>query len=244
MTTPPSSASSGLTPELEEAIRRGYAQRDRANMGPTIAYFESLLADHPGHPVLVYEVAGSYDTAGQEEKARGLYEQALDLGLAGDARRRCLCQYGSTLRWLGQYDQSLAALDQAKGEWPESDAVRVFRALTLNDAGRSDAAVADLMTVITDHADVTDLGRWAEGLRGLAQWLADGRPDDLRPVGDAGHAWRACRSFSSPDLISMLKSSPRTDDNRVRVASEGSCSPDSSRAMFGCRMPSFRASWI
>ena len=134
MTTQPSDARPGLTPELEEAIRRGYAQRDRANMGPTIAYFESLLAGHPGHPVLVYEVAGAYDTAGQEEKARELYERALDLGLAGDTLRRCLCQYGSTLRWLGQYNASLAALDRAKRQWPESNAVRVFRALTLNDA--------------------------------------------------------------------------------------------------------------
>jgi hypothetical protein len=25
-------------------------------------------------------------------------------------------------------------------------------------------------------AGVTDRGRWADGLRGLAQWLADGRP--------------------------------------------------------------------
>jgi tetratricopeptide (TPR) repeat protein len=179
MTTQPSDARPGLTSELEEAIRRGYAQRDRADMGPTIAYFESLLAEHPGHPVLVYEVAGAYDTAGQEEKARELYERALDLGLAGDTLRRCLCQYGSTLRWLGQYNASLAALDRAKRQWPESDAVRVFRALTLNDAGRSDEAVAELMTVITAHAEVTDLGRWAEGLRGLAQWLADGRPDSL-----------------------------------------------------------------
>jgi tetratricopeptide (TPR) repeat protein len=244
MTTQPSDAPPGLTPELEEAVRRGYAQRDRDNMAPTIAYFESLLAEHPGHPVLVYEVAGAYDTAGQEDKARGLYEQAMDLGLAGDPLRRCLCQYGSTLRWLGQYDKSLAALDRAKEEWPESDAVRVFRALTLNDANRSDEAVGELMTVITAHADVTDLGRWADGLRGLAQWLADGRPDDLRGGRQyRGHAWRACRSFSSPDLISMLKSRPRTDDNRVRVVSDGSCSPDSSRAMFGCRMPSFRASW-
>src|ERR1700753_142393 len=160
MTTPPSDAGLGLAPELEEAIRRGYAQRDRANMGPTIAYFESLLAEHPGHPVLVYEVAGAYDTAGQEEKARGLYEQAMDLGLAGDALRRCLCQYGSTLRWLGQYDESLTALDRARGQWPQSDAVRVFRALTLNEAGRADEAVAGLMTGVTAHAAVTHLGRW------------------------------------------------------------------------------------
>ena len=177
MTTQPSAETPGITPELEQAIQRGYAQRDRANMGPTIAYFESLLAEQPDHPVLVYEVAGAYDTAGQEERARELYERALDLGLAGDARRRCLCQYGSTLRWLRQCDKSLAVLDRARTEYPQSDAVRVFRALTLNDADRSDEAVAELMTVITTHAEVTDLGRWAEGLRGLAQWLADGRPD-------------------------------------------------------------------
>ena len=177
MTTQPSDATPGLTPELEEAIRRGYAQRDRANMGPTIAYFEALLAEHPDHPVLVYEVAGAYDTAGQEEKARGLYERAMDLGLAGDALRRCLCQYASTLRWLGELDESLAVLDHARRQFPDSDSVRVFRALTLNDAQRSDEAVAELLTVVTGHPEVTDLGRWAVGLRGLAQWLADGRPE-------------------------------------------------------------------
>ena len=68
-------------------------------------------------------------------------------------------------------------LDQARSEFPDSESVRVFRALTLLDAGRSDEAVAELMTVITTHPEVTDLGRYAQGLRGLAQWLADGRPE-------------------------------------------------------------------
>ena len=36
-----------VTPEIAEAIRLGYERRDRANMAPTIAYFESLLAEHP-----------------------------------------------------------------------------------------------------------------------------------------------------------------------------------------------------
>src|SRR6266545_3874133 len=136
-----------VTPELAEAIQRGYDQRDRANMAPTIAYFQALLAEHPDHPVLVYEVGGAYDTAGQEETARG-YD--------GDV---------------------LAVLDRARREFPDSDSVRVFRALTLNDAQRPDEAVAELLTVVTGHAEVTDLGRWAVGLRGLAQWLADGRPE-------------------------------------------------------------------
>jgi len=166
-----------VTPELAEAIQRGYDQRDRANMEPTIAYFQALLAEHPDHPVLVYEVGGAYDTAGQEATARGYYERALALGLDGDVLRRCLCQYGSTLRWLGELDESLAVLDRARAEFPDSDSVRVFRALTLNDAQRPDEAVAELLTVVTGHPEVTDLGRWAVGLRGLAQWLADGRPE-------------------------------------------------------------------
>jgi tetratricopeptide (TPR) repeat protein len=177
MTDAPTPANA-LTPELDEAIRRGYEQRDRDDMAPTIAYFTALLDAYPDHPVVVYEVGGAYDTAGEEETARGYYERALALGLDGDVRRRCLCQYGSTLRWLGRYEESLAVLDGARDEFPGSDAVRVFRALTLNDAGRADEAVAELLTVVTEHGDVTDLGRWATGLRGLARWLADGRPDD------------------------------------------------------------------
>jgi len=166
-----------VTSELAEAIQRGYDRRDRANMAPTIAYFQALLAEHPDHPVVVYEVGGAYDTAGQEETARGYYERALALGLDGDVLRRCLCQYASTLKWLGELDELLAVLDRARREFPDSDSVRVFRALTLNDAQRPDEAVAELLTVVTGHAEVTDLGRWAVGLRGLAQWLADGRPE-------------------------------------------------------------------
>ncbi|WP_202542416.1 tetratricopeptide repeat protein [Streptomyces sp. SID2563] len=167
----------GATPELAEAIQRGYDRRDRADTAPTIAHFEALLAEHPDHPVLAYEVGGAYDTAGEEETARGHYERAPALGLDGDVLRRCLCQYASTLRWLGELDESLVVLDRARREFPDSDSVRVFRALTLNDAQRSDEALAALLTVVTVHAEATDLGGWAAGLRGLAQWLAEGRPD-------------------------------------------------------------------
>jgi hypothetical protein len=77
-------------------------------------------------------------------------------------------------RHLSQDGRPVAG--RARREFPDSDSVRVFRALTLNDAQRPDEAVAELLTVVTGHAEVTDLGRWAVELRGLAQWLADGRP--------------------------------------------------------------------
>ena len=167
-----------LSPELEQAVALGYQRRDRADMAPTIAYFEQLLAQHPGHPVLIYELAGAYDTAGEEARAKGLYEQALDAGLDGEALRRCLCQYGSTLRWLGELDASAAVLARAREQFPDSESVRVFQALTLNELGRHDDAVGLLLGIVAQHGEVTDLGRYATGLGGLARWLLDGRPED------------------------------------------------------------------
>lgn len=167
-----------LTPELEAAIALGYERRDHNDMASTIAYFEDLLAQHPGHPILIYELAGAYDTAGQEAEARTRYEEALRIGLSGESLRRCLCQYGSTLRWLGEYRASLEVLDGAAAEFPESDSVRIFRALTLNEIGRHDEAVAELLTTVTNQADGTDLGRYAAGLSGLASWYREGRPAD------------------------------------------------------------------
>ena len=165
-----------LTPDLEAAIARGYASRDRADMGPTIAYFEDLLAQHPGHPVLIYEVAGAYDTAGQREHAKDMYEQALELGLSGEPLRRCLCQYASTLRGLGELDASLAILDRARAQFPRSESVRVFQALTLSELGRSDEAVGLLLGIVAEHGDVTDLGRYAAGLGELsAELVSRGR---------------------------------------------------------------------
>jgi tetratricopeptide (TPR) repeat protein len=159
-----------LTPELAATIEAAFARRDRANMAPTIAFFEDLLREHPGNPYVLYEVGGSYDTDGQEEKALVYYERALP-GLSGDTKRRCLLQYGSTLRNLGRYDESLAVFTRACQEFPESDALRVFKALTLNAAGRKDKALATLLLVIADRVDAPELKRYEAAIRGNADYL-------------------------------------------------------------------------
>lgn len=161
-----------LDPELDAQVAAVSAARDRDHMAPTIAAFEALAAANPDEPQLIYEVAGAYDTAGEEARARPLYERALDLGLEGDVLRRCLLQYGSTLRNLGELDASLAALDRAAERFPDSVSVAVFRALTLLEAGRADAAVGTLLEVIAEHVD-GDLGRYRAAARGNAAYLLD-----------------------------------------------------------------------
>src|SRR4029450_12227540 len=89
-----------LTPELADTIADIFGRRDREHMQPTIDAFLALLAEHPGQPQVRSEVGGSSDAAGAEATAVGYYEAALAAGLSGDTLRKCLMQYGSTLRML------------------------------------------------------------------------------------------------------------------------------------------------
>src|SRR6478735_8752103 len=116
------------SPELLDRLAAIF--RDRERMGPTIAAFLEVLAEHPDDPHVLYEVGGSYDTAGEEETAAGYYERALAAGLDGDTLRKCLLQYGSTLRNLDRFDESLAVLDRARAAFPESESVLVWHALS------------------------------------------------------------------------------------------------------------------
>lgn len=159
--------------DIETAIAEGYARRDRANMQPTIDYFQRLLSEHPDHPTVLYEVGGAYDTAGQEERAVEYYEQALAVGLHDDVLRRCLIQYGSTLRNLDRFDASLRVLRRAREEFPDSDAVRVFLALSLHAARRFDEALAELLELTADRGGAGDITRYTAAIVGNAEYLRE-----------------------------------------------------------------------
>ncbi|WP_267902730.1 tetratricopeptide repeat protein [Leifsonia sp. AG29] len=161
------------SPDLLERLRAIFDARDRERMQPTIDAFLAVLADHPDDPHVLYEVGGSYDTAGEEETAAGYYERALEAGLSGDALRRCLVQYGSTLRNLERYDESLAVLERGLEQFPWSDSLRVWHALSLHAAGRSDAAVGELMELAADRVLSDDLLRYEAAIRGNAEWLRE-----------------------------------------------------------------------
>lgn len=158
-------------PALLQRLRDLFDARDRADMAPTIAALLDVLAEHPTDPHVLYEVGGAYDTAGEEQTAAGYYERALAAGLDGDTLRRCLVQYGSTLRNLGRFDESLAALQRGRELFPESDSLRVWHALSLHAAGRSDAAVAELMELAADRIPSADLQRYEIAVRGNAEYL-------------------------------------------------------------------------
>jgi tetratricopeptide (TPR) repeat protein len=167
---------------LEAQLDRIFAARDREDMGPTIDALLPLFDEYPENPRVLYELGGAYDTAGEEATALGFYERSMEKGLAGDIRRRCHLQYGSTLRNLGRIDESLQVFARARTEFPDSVALGAFEALTFHAAGRVDTALANLLELLADHVDAPELDRYKPALRGNAEYLLslDAEPREAR----------------------------------------------------------------
>jgi tetratricopeptide (TPR) repeat protein len=115
--------------------------------------------------VELYERGGEHDSAGREEEAIPLYEQALAAGLAGELRARCLLQLGSSLRNVGRVDEAVALLQDARHEFRDFRPLRAFFALALHSAGRDRDALRELLEAIADE------GEYARSLRAYAAEL-------------------------------------------------------------------------
>lgn len=156
---------------LDDELDRIFAARDRSNMQPTIDALLPLFASNPKNARLLYEVAGAYDTDGQEEVARSFYERALAAGLEGDLLRRCYVQYGSTLRNIGEYENSLEVFETARRTFPDSPALGAFEAISLHAAGHPDAAVATLLDLLVNFINSPDIDRYKPAISGNAAFI-------------------------------------------------------------------------
>ncbi|PZE65132.1 tetratricopeptide repeat protein [Curtobacterium sp. MCBD17_021] len=172
-----------MSDAIEARLDAIFAARNREDMRPTIDALLPIYNEHPENPRVLYELGGAYDTAGDEATALSYYERAMERGLAGDVRRRCYVQYGSTLRNLGQIDDSLRAFARARAEFPESVALGAFEALTFHADGRPNTALASLLVLLAEHVHAPELDRYKPALRGNAEYLAS-----LDAGDDAAHS--------------------------------------------------------
>ncbi|WP_247826796.1 tetratricopeptide repeat protein [Arthrobacter antioxidans] len=156
---------------LDDELDLILGRRDRDNMQPTIDALLPYYAAHPGNARVLYDVGGAYDTAGQEDIARGFYERALAAGLEGELLCRCYVQYGSTLRNLGAYERSLEIFTAARAAFPESPALGAFEAITLHAAGRSDESVAALLDLVVNFVSTPDIERYKPAITGNAAYI-------------------------------------------------------------------------
>jgi hypothetical protein len=104
-------------------------------------------------PIALFEHGSAFDSTGHPGEAVDHYRAALRAGLSGQRRRRATIQLASSLRNLGQADESVALLtaELESGSDDLDDAVRAFLALALTSAGHERAAVAQALTALAPH---------------------------------------------------------------------------------------------
>jgi tetratricopeptide (TPR) repeat protein len=130
---------------------------------------DELVAELPADSaVAAYERASALDSTGRSDLAVPLYRQALELGLGSDRRRQAVIQMASSLRNLGQAEESVALLraEREAGSDELDDAVSAFLALALVDTGREREAVSLALAALAPH-----LPRYQRSLANYAREL-------------------------------------------------------------------------
>ncbi len=158
--------------EAEEAITALWEDEDAERR---IVTGTALYAAYPEDARIAYEYGGTFDSAGQPERAIELYREALSGGLREPFRHRAVIQMASSLRNVGGHEEAVALLDDLALDRPDSIGIAGFRALALHSAGRSDEALGSLLAAVAHGSMDEDVLRYRRSLTAYAEELD--RPD-------------------------------------------------------------------
>jgi len=160
--------------DWETRLAAVWAALDELDETEFRAGIDALVAELPaGSGVAAFERAAAFDSTGHSDRAVPLYREALDLGLTGERRRRTVIQLASSMRNLGQPEESVKLLtaELTAGADHLDDAVRGFLALALVDVGREREAVSHALGALAPH-----LPRYQRSLANYARLLVDPDP--------------------------------------------------------------------
>jgi tetratricopeptide (TPR) repeat protein len=159
----------GMEESWEGRIAAAWAGLETLDPEAFIATVRALAAERPARDAAaLFELASACDSTGREAEAAPLYQQALSYGLQGLRRRRATIQLASTLRNLGQSEQSVALLE-AEMDQPSDeldDAVAAFLALACADLGQERRGLSLALGALATHLPRYNrsLGRYAQAL--------------------------------------------------------------------------------
>ncbi len=160
-----------ISAEWENRLADLWASIDDIAEEEFVARMEALVGElASGSAVAAFERASSLDSTGHSNLAVPLYQEALDLGLTDERRRRAVIQMASSLRSIGRAQESVALLSAERdaGSDELDDAVVAFLALALVDVGREREAVSLALSALSGH-----LTRYQRSLANYAQQISD-----------------------------------------------------------------------
>jgi tetratricopeptide (TPR) repeat protein len=125
-------------------------------------------------PEGLFELGSAYDSTGQSDQAVPLYQKALDHGLQPPRRRRAVIQMASSMRNLGQSNESVVLLREelARGSDELDDALHAFLALSLSEMGNEREGLSLVLKALAAH-----LPRYHISVANYAELLLDDRND-------------------------------------------------------------------
>ena len=156
--------------DWDQRVTDLWASMDEHREEDFLAQMESLIAELPADsPIATFERASALDSTGHSDQAAPLYGQAIAFGLEGQRRRRAVIQMASSLRNIGEAEQSVALLRAEKEAVSDDldDAVSAFLALALADIGREREALALALTALSGH-----MTRYRRSLANYAEELS------------------------------------------------------------------------
>jgi cyanophycin synthetase len=150
-----------LTTRIQDGLQLEREGRD----DDAIAHFQALAAEYPDHAQVIFEYAGSFDSAGREAEAIPLYRQAMQMGLDEDYMARAYLQLGSSLRNVNAHAEAVQVLSEGCQRYPDQAALRLFLAFAQESAGQTQAAITNLLNLAQEFIRTEDMIRYARALR-------------------------------------------------------------------------------
>jgi tetratricopeptide (TPR) repeat protein len=150
---------------MEDKLLNAIQLRKDNKLDQALVVFAELLKLSPSNPTYNYQMAWTCDVMGMESEAVPFYENAIAYGLSGDDRKGAMLGLGSTYRCLGEYHKSLICFDQAIAEFAEDRALKIFRALTLHNLGKSEESVGQLLIQLLDTTKDESIKSYDKALR-------------------------------------------------------------------------------
>jgi hypothetical protein len=153
--------------EWETRLTELWASLDSLDEDEFRARMDDLAGSMP-EAVAAYERGSAFDSTGHSDRAVPLYREALALGLGEDRRRQCVIQLASSLRNVGEAQESVSLLTAERERRSDEldDAVCGFLALALVSAGREREAIGVALAALATH-----LERYQRSLRNYAAEL-------------------------------------------------------------------------
>lgn len=109
-----------------------------------------LLSKHPRDAVINFDCAVTHDNLGLEAAAIPFYERAIELGLSGHDLEMAILGLGSSYRCIGQYEKSLAVLENGASRFPQNWGIKVFLSMTHYESGNHSMAIKILLDCLTE----------------------------------------------------------------------------------------------